>query len=308
MFVFRAIFFCAAICISLSALAQTVEEQLRAFEAVERKIVPQLKSYREQSDALRQAYIDLGFLEIAARKDRLSTEELGYLFEAQFALNFYTKNWAHLSALETSFGELVKRDKVERKHVRRIYEQYISGRRFDAAALLVKNYSAFNLETLPAIVAKGDVKQVSPAIWVIDKTEKRLTRELVQFAPDWQLITIAHPLCHFSENALNYIKRDAALTNLLSQHFLLFGPQSGRLDFNVMQKWNTENPSMPIHPVDQQIAFTEFDQWSTPTFYFMKAGKVVYTFNGWPKEGNRSQLDEGLRKVGAISSEALPKK
>lgn len=185
--------------------------------------------------------------------------------------------------------------------MRKIYEQFIKGRRFDAAAAVAKNYPALNLETLPAILARDGGKDVYPAIWVIDKSDQRLTQELVRFTPDWQLVAIAHPHCHFSANALNYIKKDATLAKLLKGHFLLMGPQSGRLDFDVMQKWNAENPSMPIHSVDQQIAFTEFDQWSTPTFYFMKAGKVVHTFNGWPKEGNRAKLDDGLRKVGAIN-------
>jgi hypothetical protein len=130
-----------------------------------------------------------------------------------------------------------------------------------------------------------------------------LTREPVHFSSDWQLVAISHPLCHFSKNALTYIKNDKALAKSLEGYFTLIGPQDGNLHFDVMQKWNAENPSMPIHPVDQQIAFTEFDQWSTPTFYFMKAGKVVHQFNGWPKEGRREQIDEGLRKVGAIAGE-----
>jgi hypothetical protein len=285
-----------------------VELQLDALLAAQQDLAKQRLPWREQANAVAQKYIDLAFKTIETRSNSLSNADLNWLLEAQLLTNLYAKDGEGLAALEYSFAELEKRDNIQRKHVQQLFSLYISIRRFDAAAALAKKYSAFNLEALPRVVANDGVDKNLRAIWLIDKAEKHLTREPVHFSSDWQLVAISHPLCHFSKNALTYIKNDKVLAKSFEGHLTLIGPQDGNLQFDVMQKWNAENPSMRIHPVDQQIAFTEFDQWSTPTFYFMKAGKVVYKFNGWPKEGNRAQLDEGLRKVGAMSAEAVPKK
>lgn len=285
-----------------------VELQLDALLAAAQDLSKQQPPWREQANAVAQKYIDLGFKTIETRRKSLSKADLNWLVEAQFVLNFYAKDSADLAALESSLAELERRVNIQQKPVRELFALYISNRRFDAAAALAKKYPVFDLDALPIIVANDDIDKNSRAIWLIDKVEKRLTRNALNVAADWQLVAISHPLCHFSKNALTYIKNDVALARSLEGHFTLIGPQDGNLHFDALQRWNAENPSMPIHPVDQQIAFTEFDQWSTPTFYFMKAGKVVYKFNGWPKEGNRAQLDEGLRKVGAVSGEMLPKK
>jgi hypothetical protein len=285
-----------------------VELQLDALLAAQQDLDKQQLPWREQANAVAQKYIDLAFKTIETRRNSLSNADLNWLLEAQFLINLYAKDGEHSAALEYSFAELERRNNIQRKHVQQLFSLYISSRRFDAAAVLAKKYSAFNLDALPRVVANDSVDKNTRAIWMIDKAEKRLTRKALSFASDWQLVAISHPLCGFSKNALTYIKNDKLLAKSMERHLTLISPQDGNLQFDVMQKWNAENPSMPIHPVDQQIAFTEFDQWSTPTFYFMKAGKVVHQFEGWPKEGRRDQMDEGLRKVGAIADEKALKK
>jgi hypothetical protein len=294
----------ALVCASPFLLAQASEKQTAA--SLEEAIfkLTQGKSSRDVAAALPKLYVDSGWQDAANRKADLSTGELQQLFSVQFIFVFYGKQHAHLQLLESTFAALEARNQVERKHVRDLYEQQIRMRTFAQATALAKKYPAFDLGNLPQVVAGDLPDNNTRAIWVIDKTGNRLTREPVRFSPDWQLVAISHPLCHFSKSALVDIKNDQALAKSLEGRLTLIGPQDGNLHFEVLQKWNIENPSMPIHFVDQESAFSEFERWVTPTFYFMRAGKVIHQFSGWPKGGNRAQLNEGLQKVGAISGEA----
>jgi hypothetical protein len=288
------------IVLSISSLvsAQELVKQANALMLVEQSMVKEQLSSRDRAKTIAQAFINAGFEKIEADKPGLSTDDLDRLFAAQFLAIYYTNDSAQLRKMEESFSELVRRDKVERKHVRMLYEHFIKMRRFDGASALASKYPGFNLIIPPMIESKPDFARDARAIWIIDKTKRRLTREAVQFSKGWELVVIAHPLCHFSNMSLDYIRNDETIAKILKGRLKLISPQDGQLNFDELQEGNVDNLP-PIHPVDQQAAFTEFDEWATPTFYFMKSGKVVHKFSGWPKEGNREQLNAGLQRVGA---------
>jgi hypothetical protein len=300
---FKHIFFWAAVVIPGLVSAQELVKPANALMLFEQSMVKQQLSSRDRAQTIAQAFIDLGFEDAATRRAGLSTADIDRLFAAQFLTLFYSNDDMQLRSMEASFSELAKRDKVKRKHVRMLHEQFIKMRRFDQASALVDKYPKFNLIVLPAIESKMGFAKGTKAIWIIHKTEQRLMREAIQFSKDWELIVISHPSCHFSTRSVNYIKSDEMVAKMLKGHLKLISPQDGQLNFDMFQEWNIENPAFPIHLVDQQAAFAEFDEWATPTFYFMKAGKVAYKFSGWPKDGYRDQLDEGLRKVGALQAQ-----
>jgi hypothetical protein len=297
---FKHFFFWAALFIPALGAAQELVAQANAFVLFEQSIVKEQLSSRERAKTIAQAFVDFGFEQAAANRADLSTEDVYRLFAAQFLAISYTNDGAHLRSMEKSFSELARRDKVERKHVRMLHEQFIKMRRFNQASALADKFPKFNLIVPAAIESKSGFTKGTKAIWIIDKTERRLKREPVQFAKDWELIVISHPLCHFSTRSLDDIKRDAMIVKMLKGHLKLISPQDGQIDIDMFLEWNMQNPAFPIHLVDQQAAFTGFDEWATPTFYFMKAGKVVYKFSGWPKDGNRDRLEEGMRNVGAL--------
>jgi hypothetical protein len=290
------------------AMSQAIEKEVGAFKSADRALLSGHKSTRERAVLTTKAFSDAGLEQIGMKLENLSVQDLSQLFEAQSTRFSYSNDRVHLQALAASFTALVNQNKVERKHVRTMHKQYIKGRRFESADQLKKQFQEFDLEELPRTELNTDIPEGAKALWMTSDDERRLSRVAMVYSPDWEIIIISHPLCHFSRNALEHIKQDKELIEAIKNKTRLIAPQDASLNFDVLQKWNTSNPLLRIHLVDQLSAYEAFDDWDTPTFYFMRAGKLMHKFSGWPKEGNRAQLDEGLRKVGAISSEAIQKK
>jgi hypothetical protein len=288
-----------ALFLARDAMSQAIEKEVSAFQNADRALLSGHKSTRERSVLTTKAFSDAGLEEIGTKLEKLSTQDLSQLFEAQSMRFAYSNDRVHLQALAASFTALVNQNKVERKHVRTMHKQYIKGRRFESADQLKKQFQDYGLEDLPDIEVNANIPEGATALWVTSDDKKQLSRLAMAYSPDWEIIIISHPLCHFSRNALEYIKRDKELMEVIKNKIRLIAPQDASLNFDVLQKWNVNNPSLRIHLVDQLAAYEVFEDWDTPTFYFMRAGKLMHKFSGWPREGNRVELDIGLQKIGA---------
>jgi hypothetical protein len=110
------------------------------------------------------------------------------------------------------------------------------------------------------------------------------------------VVVVAHPLCHFSQNAISAIAADPELSAGLKQAIWL-APPDGNLRLDVFRNWNR------IHPLQRMaIAYTKtewpsIDSWETPTFYFFRKGELVGKVAGWPVSGHSQELREQLRKL-----------
>ena len=116
------------------------------------------------------------------------------------------------------------------------------------------------------------------------------------------IVIVAHPLCHFSNNAFHDIssktktqlKTATIVARISLKHF--------DDEFNAVDKWNRENELQMI-----KIASTDqlygVDLESTPQFYFFNDGKLVKRIVGWPSDkSNEGPLND------AIANQASPLK
>lgn len=57
-------------------------------------------------------------------------------------------------------------------------------------------------------------------------------------------------------------------------------------------------PRLPIAFSARREDWPFVDDWSSPTFYFLRQGKLVAKVTGWPKEGRRAEFSAALHQLG----------
>ena len=62
-------------------------------------------------------------------------------------------------------------------------------------------------------------------------------------------------------------------------------------------KWNKDNPNFRYQPVYKEKPFTGVSFLSTPTFYFLKNGKIKEKVNGWPDKNKITAIKKGFQKI-----------
>lgn len=142
--------------------------------------------------------------------------------------------------------------------------------------------------------------------WLLAQQHGEIFHKDFEFPSGPYVIIVSHPLCHFSENAVEAIKNDTDISNALHGRVKWLVPQQLNFYVDEFRRWNTENPDQQLSLAYRNNEWPEVSSWATPTFYFFTSGKLVSSFAGWPAKGNREELLAHMRGVNMISSNQVP--
>lgn len=290
----------AAIIFSCSSLAATtressgsIAERFDSFVAIQ-QAQQDLRAKSVATSA--KAAFDERFSEFdSAEKLRpLDGDELELVFRATRLVAFYTMSPEQVAKLELVTSALESRGLAKQIHYSQLYGAYVSIRRFDLAGELSKQHPDVRLEALPEYVQKPGLSEATRTWLSISTETDKLTREAVADSGADQLIVVAHPLCHFSAQAIVDIASDPLLSDLFRKHAQWLVPPGTYLDFAAVQQWRLDYPEQSLHLAYQASDWPEIDYWGTPTFYFLKNGAVVKKVVGWPPDGGKEAILAGF--------------
>jgi thioredoxin-related protein len=256
-------------------------------------------SLAQRSSLLEERYLKLFSKEIQyADLKKRKSPDLANLFLATDEIAFYTLEKSHVNTMTDIFKILVSKNLATDKQINTLYGAYISTRMFHEAQELKKTYPTILKAEQPEIINADQLDTNKKSVWRLGLNSNILERKNINIGHGVQIIMIAHPLCHFSNNAIQDIQSDLELKNLVLPNLKLLAPQDRHLNLSVFKKWNSEHPDMSMSIVHLQSEWPELEKWSTPIFYFYKDGALKSTLVGWPKEGNKEKLMQELKKVG----------
>ncbi len=135
---------------------------------------------------------------------------------------------------------------------------------------------------------------------------RSLTQQRVDLDAPAQVLVLGSAGCHFSQRAARDIDADSALRRLFHAHARWVAPHHDITAFDALQLWNQAHPAQPMAIAHANGEFPMFKRIETPTFYFMRHGKVVATVVGWPAGGNRAALMAAFGKLGLSAAVAPP--
>lgn len=240
-------------------------------------------SYRERFGAL-----------TAPDLDALPDASLDLLFRAAEIPVGYTLDPYYAEQMSAAYERLAARSRIEPRHRRSMFEAWVMLRRFDAARRIAD--AAPDAGHLPRL-RETPVPTGTPALWEPGDDTDTLTRRPIDLNQP-RIVVVSHPLCGFSQNAARQIAADPELGPRFADRSLWLLPQTATLDVDQVRDWQRAHAPYRMAYVDLQRDWPGMDEWGTPTFYFFKDGRVVHKVVGWPAEGRKADLLEGLARIG----------
>jgi len=281
-------------------------------EAVERIIA--LESRAEQSRlerlaAIRAALTDLkpNYQTLIADLPAASEEELSSIWRLSSFMAFVTNEFSFAGNMMLVQDEYSRRKIVPPIELRQhLLESLIRFRRFDEARSYAAK-EALKVEYLPRI--EGTTQKPAKPLGVLrpDPDRRVLLRESYGLDEEVHVFVLSFIGCVFSRHAAEAIENHERLGRLMREHSTWI-VLPGLLHFNDVVAWNRSHPSTQFVYVDDMPPWSFIDDWSTPTFYFVKHGKLVYKLTGWPDDTEGiSALLQALAATGLDGNAAIRK-
>lgn len=281
-----------------SALAQSLDERFSEIYHLARKLERAPGTDRQKGEALEAAYLKHIPHELSSSAlQTYGHAELKLLFRSNAEVASASKGTRYALNLELIFNALKERGIANSAQAEELYDAFIRSRLFDKAATFIAEKYFVPSVRLPTFQIAADAVDGVPTEWVISETSRVAERRKANLSAPWLMVVVSHPHCHFSKNAAISILADTGLAARLKGHSKWVTPQDANFDFDDFQKWNRKYPDAA------QTVVHRSDEWpmerfnATPIFYFLANGKVVSSFSGWPKEGNKEQLLAALAQV-----------
>ena len=281
-----------------AAAASNLSTKLEKLYAVEES---RGYSGNERIDAIVVAYEDLFAGE--GRNDQLASiadADLELLYRAAYTASFYSGDPVHANEVIRLFGALENRELIDRSHRVQLYGTLVGARMFDRARAFQRTYPDDGLEILPLVRHAPNL--AGPTAWAVDPIDRVLVEQAIDLEAPSAVVVVSHPGCHFSQAAVAAIEADPVLGPLFAQHANWLAPPSTRVDFDPMQRWNREHPDASVSLAIRRGDWPLIDNWSTPTFYFFRNGKIEAQVIGWPLDGvgRRQEVVDALQTIGLL--------
>jgi hypothetical protein len=226
------------------------------------------------------------------RLARLSSEELNILFTAANLTNFYAPSSTLVRDMSRDLRALETRGQVAPKQYSDMFRALVKLRLFDDANSLKREHPDAKVEELPLLELPPH--NGAPRVLRLSEDGKKLVAESVDVNRATSIVAIGSPVCHFTQNAIKDIDANDRLRDEFERHAIWIAPQDDQIRSNEFVEWNRQHPHQQMRIAYREDEFTFVSSWNTPTFYFMRRGKVVKTVTGWPTAGNLEALLAGM--------------
>lgn len=262
---------------------------LSEFNSASQSIVGRGLNDRQKGEIIERKYLS-EFYDINNKFNlsQLSDSDILGYFDATYTTAFYSLKYFYIEKLRGIYSDLARRGINTNAQQHYIYDMLIATRHFEEAKTLRDNSQYYADRPLPYIRPTGDKQQ--PGAWEEADHGNTITYTPINIAY-YSVIIVAHPLCHFSQDAFKAITANKELQSFFSRYAIILTPQEGNLNLSSIALWNERYPSLRMRLVDDQSYWPgEINNWSTPAFYFFHDGKFIGSVIGWPPEGRTKEL------------------
>ncbi|ALN61720.1 hypothetical protein GLA29479_836 [Lysobacter antibioticus] len=289
-------FLCALTCAVSSAQplkATAFEEKLQQFDSVIDSVLS--KSDSEKASAIERSYRELFENESAQAQANRSAKDLSLGFRAASQAAFYTLDERYIDDMSHYLKALEARRQATPAQFAAMYGALVQTRNLDAAQALYSQHANPEMEPLPRR-EQMPATQKGPREWSI--SEQGVLSLKLHPARAAEIIVISHPSCDFTRRAVQDLKEvpGGSASFFRGAHWLT--PQDRRFKVDVLRSWNQQHPDARMSIVYKEKEWRGLDAWSTPTFYFIKDGRVVRKIVGWPGPERVRDVIDAAREIG----------
>lgn len=276
-----------------SAKLSVIEEKFQKFDSLVVSVLD--KPDAEKASAIERSYQKLFGNEAARTEANRSTKDLSLGFRAASQAVFYTFNERYLDDMSHYLKLLEAKRQATSAQYAAMYGALVQTRRLDDAAALYARRGNPEMEPLPPR-EQASAPGNGAREWKIgERGVLSLQPRQVKAA---EIIVVAHPSCGFTRRAVQDLKTapGGSSTFFGGAHWLT--PQDRQFQIETLRSWNQQHPDVPMSIVYKEKEWRELDTWNTPTFYFIKDGRVVRKIVGWPGPERVRDVIDAAREIG----------
>ncbi|HTV33563.1 MAG TPA: hypothetical protein VME69_10765 [Methylocella sp.] len=230
---------------------------------------------------------------------QVSDTDLSVLVRAATEASLFTQRAQFLYNALADLKELASRGQATDRQYFEVYQELIHHRMFAEAAAMFKDHHADGMEPLPSVIDNvGDLPHARTEYQIASKGDELIRR--ASESPQTGILVVADPLCHFSVAAISYIHSDPILNPIFHDHSKWIAPSSRYINLRQFQEWDRTYPEATLSIVYRQRDWKFVDEWTTPTFYFFRNGRLIRKLTGWRGAGEAQAIEETLRSQGLI--------
>lgn len=233
---------------------------------------------------------------LPAQLRALNLRSVQLTFRAAHLLWFTTQQTAYLDDMQRAFDELQRRSRVDRSYATALYDALLVAHRTARAQALRASQPSIQRELPPVLHTPDGLNPHQPSRWVASPGKRELTRQPLRL-DDTQVLVLASTGCHYSQNAARDIDADPALRKRFREHAQWIAPTDELVAFDAVQQWNHAHPALPLAIANDNRDLPMVSRLDTPTFYFLRNGKVVDTVVGWPGDSQREMLRAAFARL-----------
>jgi hypothetical protein len=208
---------------------------------------------------------------------------------------FYTSDQRYLDAMAQALAGLQATNTDEARHRKAWYRALVQARRFAEARAFRARHDIGSAPPLPERIIDLVRSAEGATAWKLEADD---TLRRVPLAPEAiSILVVAHPGCGFSRRAADDIGKDPELKRLFESRAQWLAPQDANLDAQAFRNWNEAHPHLSMLIAHDADELPQLTTWATPTFYFLREGRVIAKVEGWPHGGRRDALLAAARTL-----------
>lgn len=272
------------------ALSQRIEYLSSAIQQISRSEL----SSSEQAQRISQDYLQQFATHPAWRE--VSDGELRAFFALSAKASFYSDAPVIVQQLSAALYELAARKLASAADIQLVDASLISTNQFVQAQALRLAFPEANLSRLPSISHPPEPGSAL-SFWQIageSLNDLQLRGANLQFAKGVQVVVLSHPDCHFSRRLFQALQQDPELRQHLPKQTLWLAPANRDTPIARLWQWNQTQPEFHHVLSYQASAWPFISDIATPSLFIFKDGVLKGSVIGWPKEGRKQELLEGL--------------
>lgn len=148
------------------------------------------------------------------------------------------------------------------------------------------------VEPLPVAAGTGQARY-----WRWDWADNVLREQAIDLAHGPRVVVLASAGCHFCAAAATALADDPLLAPVFREHASWIARPDAGFDRDAVRRWDEAHPQAPIRILLDFEGWPRPEVWGTPTFYFLRDGRVLRKVPGWQPDAIES-LREGARAIG----------
>jgi len=234
------------------------------------------------------------------RIGKYSDEAINALYDALLKISFYLPDEEDcVLRMESVFSEKARRRKCGGDDVERMFDAFVMSGLFNKAGALRQRFPDKSLPEVPEIVGRDNSGSTGWHVYRISEHGKKA--ELQSLPENGQaIIMVMRPGCEFSEMAAEEIFADQELGPIFRAKGVMLTRKFDPAGVEAIKEYFNFDA---VYIARRSSDFSGLSLLGiSPTFYFIKEGKILDKFGGWSNEDGgayaKKQIGKGLTAIG----------